>query len=96
MFAGRLYGCNVDIIGYYELADMSDLTKRLRGNYSVGHEGVYEDRNFGTFTPAICSEAADYIQELETFIFDIFPVINHYCKDPIINRALELIEINRD
>ena len=43
---------------------MSDLLKRLRGKYSVGPQGVYEDRDFGNFTPAICQEAADEIEQL--------------------------------
>lgn len=43
---------------------MSDLLNRLRGKYSVGPQGVYEDRDFGNFTPAICQEAADEIEQL--------------------------------
>ena len=44
---------------------MSDLIKRLRGKYSVGPDGVYEDRDFGSFTPAITNEAADRIEQLK-------------------------------
>lgn len=44
---------------------MSDLLKRLRGKYSCGSEGIHEDRDFGSFTPRICSEAADKIEQLE-------------------------------
>lgn len=44
---------------------MSDLTQRLRGKYSVGKDGVYEDRDFGSFTPAICKDAAERIEQLE-------------------------------
>jgi 3-phosphoglycerate kinase len=43
---------------------MSDLIKRLKGLYSCGPAGVYEDRDFGTYTPAICIEAADEIERL--------------------------------
>jgi hypothetical protein len=44
---------------------MNDLIKRLQGKYSVGPNGVYEDRDFGTYTPAINLEAVERIQELE-------------------------------
>lgn len=42
----------------------NDLTKRLRGKYSVGPDGVIEDRDFGNFTPRICIEAANHIEAL--------------------------------
>ncbi|WP_373078671.1 hypothetical protein [Zhongshania sp.] len=41
-----------------------DLINRLQGKYSVGPKGVYEDRDFGSFTPAICKEAAEEITRL--------------------------------
>lgn len=41
-----------------------DLIKRLLGKYSIGPKGVYEDRDFGSFTPTICKEAADEIARL--------------------------------
>lgn len=44
---------------------VSDLVKRLRGKYSVGPNGVYEDRDFGSYTAPICKEAANRIEELE-------------------------------
>lgn len=41
------------------------LTDRLRGKYKVGPEGVYETRDFSGFTPPICVEAAERIEQLE-------------------------------
>lgn len=49
---------------------MNDLIKRLRGKYSVGDDGVYEDRDFGHFTPLICEEAATKIEELQEQLND--------------------------
>ena len=46
------------------LKELQDLCKRLRGKYSAGPDGVLEDRDFGTFTPKICTEAAEVIEEL--------------------------------
>ena len=43
---------------------MNDLIQRLRGKYSIGDKGVYEDRDFGSFTPKITSEAADLIEKM--------------------------------
>jgi FtsZ-binding cell division protein ZapB len=45
---------------------MSDLCNRLRGRYSVGPNGIYEDRDFGSYTPAVCKEAADTIEQLQS------------------------------
>lgn len=45
-----------------------DLINRLRGKYSCGPNGVYEDRDFGNFTPAICKEAADEITRLRAHL----------------------------
>lgn len=48
---------------------MNGLTKRLRGMYSLGKDGVIrEDRDFGSYTPAICIEAANYIEQLQSRI----------------------------
>lgn len=44
---------------------MDDLIKRLRGKYSCGPNGIYEDRDFGSYTPKINNEAADRIEQLE-------------------------------
>ena len=44
---------------------MEERKNRLRGKYNIGPSGVFEDRDFGTFTPAICKEAADAIDQLE-------------------------------
>ena len=44
---------------------MDDLIKRLKGKYSCGPEGIREDRDFGTYTPAINLEAVKRIEELE-------------------------------
>ena len=44
---------------------MSDLLHRLRGKYRCGPDGIYEDRDFGSFTPRICQEAAEEIERLQ-------------------------------
>lgn len=44
---------------------MSDLTNRLRGQYSVGPQGEFGTRSFSHFTPPICLEAAERIEALE-------------------------------
>jgi hypothetical protein len=43
-----------------------ELIKRLRGKYSCGPEGISEDRDFGDYTPRICTEAADKIEALQS------------------------------
>ena len=80
---------------------MNDLKQRLRGNYSVGPNGVYEDRNFGTFTPAICSEAADYIQKLEAAIEEAIKASENsldigYYNDEDVIRIDEALTIARN
>lgn len=52
---------------------MNELLERLRGRYSIGVDGVKEDRDFGSFTPAICEEAATVIEKL---IADNMALIN--------------------
>lgn len=47
---------------------MSDLKKRLLGKYSCGPDGVREDRDFGSYTPAINKEAVARIEELEEMV----------------------------
>ena len=48
---------------------MTDLTKRLRGLYSLSVDGhICEDRDFGSYTPRINVEAADHIEALEEII----------------------------
>lgn len=44
---------------------MSDICARLRGIYSVGKNSgvIYEDRDFGNFTPQINKDAADLIEQ---------------------------------
>ena len=46
---------------------MSDLVNRLRGKYSYNSADgkIKEDRDFGNYTPKICSEAADEIDKLQ-------------------------------
>lgn len=44
------------------------LTDRLRGNYKIGPNGVYGTRDFSTFIPPICIEAAERIEELEAML----------------------------
>jgi hypothetical protein len=60
---------------------MSDkLTNRLRGKYSVGPDGVYGTRDFSSFIPPICLEAADRIEELENALLDARSGMN-YIRD---------------
>jgi len=51
--------------------EVSDLTNRLRGIYSVGQNNEFGTRSFADFIPPISIEAADRIDLLEKVLGDL-------------------------
>ena len=66
---------------------MSDLVNRLRGQYSVGPDGVYGTRSFADFIPPISLEAASRIEALESQLR--FLVDNDSINDRSIEKEVE-------
>ena len=66
---------------------MSDLVNRLRGQYSVGPDGVYGTRSFADFIPPISLEAASRIEALESQLR--FLVDNDSINDSSIEKEVE-------
>ena len=68
---------------------MSDLVNRLRGQYSVGPDGVYGTRSFADFIPPISLEAAKRIEALEAQLR--FLVDNGSINDGSIEKEVEAL-----
>jgi hypothetical protein len=69
------------------MSEEQDIVERLRGKYKIGPNGIYGTRDFGGFTPPVCSEAADLI--------DILRKENKGLKDAIeaLKHAIETLPI---
>ena len=59
---------------------MSDLIQRLKGLYSVGEKDgvIYEDRDFGNFTPKINLEAVALIEAQKEEIAELKKEVKHW------------------
>jgi len=56
---------------------MSDLVKRLRGQYEVGPDAEFGERDFSDFIPPIHFEAADKIESLQAEIATLVEDLNY-------------------
>jgi len=52
------------------------LTDRLRGRYEVGPDNMYGTRDFSSFIPPICLEAADRIEVLEKMLKEAIDMLD--------------------
>ena len=59
------------------------LVNRLRGQYEIGPDGVYGERDFSGFIPPISLEAANRIEELENYLQLIQTADETVSEDPL-------------
>ena len=65
------------------------LVQRLRGQYEVGDNREFDNRDFSKFIPAISLEAADRIEELELALKDLLNDCINFGTDDLTNFILE-------